>query len=288
MPRRPIFFALTLASLTLAGCDRTTTDPALVDAASSSALSPALNTLKLSALTPEELRVILNVVGPEIVQRVLTESNDLMIDARARIRAAAQHGADTESAEAQLQHINTLLTQATALKATDPAQALSVVSEAAQQLDDLNAAAAGLRRLRGVDDLFPEISGRLPAAELRRHAQLNGEAQAALRAGGRAAANEKLEAVRAEEIRLVLLATENRAATELVAQVGTSITELRSTIKAQRAAGQDMGRALRMLNIATDLHNRGTRAELTGDYATALDLASHASGLLNSLRHLLD
>lgn len=288
MPPRTLIFALTLAPMALAGCDKSTTDPTLVDGAASQALSPAVAALKFSALTPEELRVILNVVGPEIVQRLISESNESIVDVRARISAAALHGADTQSAEVALRRINELLTQATALKTTDAAQALSIASDAAQQLDELSSAAAGLRRVRTVEDLFPEVSATLPASELRRHAQLNGEMQAALRSGARALAMEKIEAVRAEEIRLVLLATNNRAATELVGQVGSTITELRATIKEQQKRGADVMRAQRMLKLAADLHNRSNTAAVLGDYVTALDLASHASGLLNSLRHQLD
>ena len=43
----------------------------------------------------------------------------------------------------------------------------------------------------------------------------------------------------------------------------------------------------RMLATAHDLHQQARHAESAGDHARALDLGSHAAGLLNSMRHLL-
>jgi hypothetical protein len=42
-----------------------------------------------------------------------------------------------------------------------------------------------------------------------------------------------------------------------------------------------------MLATAHDLHQQARQAEAAGDHARALDLGSHAAGLLNSMRHLL-
>lgn len=241
---------------------------------------------QLATLRSVETRVILEVFGSEIVHRVLRQTTQSLVGARTRIDEAAQNGVQTRAAEHAVREVNELVSRATALVASDASRALSIATDAAAQLATINDLLVGLRRLRGVDELFPEYASALPHEELRQHARLNAQAQAALRDGTRSAANEKLEALRAEEIRLVLLATDNRASEDLLTQVGRAVSELRIALDNMRARGQDVGRAQRMLNTATDMYNRSGAAEAAGDHATALDLASHASGLLNSLRHL--
>lgn len=241
----------------------------------------------LQSLRREELRIVMESLGPEIVTRVLSQSNQALAGTRARISAAAQRGADVQAAESSVAQVNELLSRATALSKQDPARALALATDAAGLLAIIGDMTVELQRVRGVDELFPQIAAGLPAAELRQHARLHGEAHNALRSGQRQRASAKLEAVRAEEIRLVLQASENRASATLLAQVGRLGAELRPTVRARQDAGHDVVRLQRMLNTATDLHNRARRAEAIGDHATALDLGSHAAGLLNSLQHLL-
>jgi hypothetical protein len=243
--------------------------------------------VKLQALRNEELDLIIEVLGPEVVTRALSESNVALADARRRILEAEQQGAQTGPAEATAAEINELLSRATALIAREPARALGVVTEAARLLATIDDTIIELRRLRGVESLFPEIAARLAPADLRAHARMQGEAQAALRNGERSLATARLQAVRAEEIRLVLKATEDRACVQLLGQVAGSISELRNSLQAVPASDGDLLRLERMLATAHDLHQQARHAEAAGDHARALDLGSHAAGLLNSMRHLL-
>jgi hypothetical protein len=243
--------------------------------------------MRLSALRAEEARVIMKVLGPQVVHRVLAESNEALIHARSRILEASRRGTDVTAAENVVRDINKLLSQATSLMNTDPARALTMASDVAGQLAAVNDLTIDLRRLHGVEERFAQIVGAVPSEDLRRHARLQSQAHAASRSGHRVVAHERLAAVRAEEIQLVLLATQNRASGELVEQVAGTIAELRPALDAMRANGMDVARTGRMLQTATDLYNRSRAAEAAGDHATALDLSSHAAGLLNSLRHLL-
>lgn len=251
------------------------------------ARDPAAVQAKLQALRTEEIGFVIRVLGDEVVTRALSEANVALADARRRIMEAAQQGARVASAEASAAEISQLLSRATALVAADPAASLQVVTEAARLLASIDDTIIELRRLRGVEALFPEVAAQLRPEELRGHARLQGEAQTALRNGQRDLAGQKLEAVRAEEIRLVLKATENRASVQLLGQVASSIGELRNSIRALDENDADAMRLERMLATAHDLHQQARTAEATGDHATALDLGSHAAGLLNSMRHLL-
>jgi hypothetical protein len=249
--------------------------------------NPAGVQARLQALRNEEIKLIVGVLGPEVVTRALSESNAALADARRRITEAAQQGAQTGAAEVAAGEIDELLSRATTMSASDPARALGDVTEAARLLGNIDDAIIELRRLRGVESLFPEVAPRLAPEALRRHARLQGDAQAALRSGDRAGARAKLEAVRAEEIRLVLQASDERAFIRLLGQVSAALGELRNSVQNAAASDGDLLRLERMLATAHDLHQQARQAEAAGDHARALDLGSHAAGLLNSMRHLL-
>ena len=251
------------------------------------ARDPAAVQARLQALRDEEIKLILDVLGPDIITRALRESNVALAEARHRILEAAQQGAAAGPAEAAAGEINELLSRATALQANQPARALAIVVEAARLLGSIDDTIVELRRLRGVESLFPEIAAELEPEELRTHARLQGDAQEALREGERRLARERLEAVRAEEIRLVLKASNQLACEQLLGQVGAAIGELRTSLESVDAQDGDVLRLERMLATAHDLHQQARHAEAAGDHARALDLGSHAAGLLNSMRHLL-
>ena len=248
---------------------------------------PSAVQAKLQSLRNAEIRFVLSVFGNTVVSRVLSETNVALANARFRLLEAAQQGAQTTAAEASAEEVSQLLSRATAWASRDPARALDLGTEAARLLDGIDDAIIDFRRVRGVETLFPEIASSLPAEQLRTHVRLQSDAHAALRAGARHAASEKLAAVRAEEIRLVLKATRNAASGELLQQLESSIGELTLSLQAFKATGSDALRRERMLVTARDLYQQAQTAQARGDFAGALDLGSHAAGLLNSLRHLL-
>ena len=77
-----------------------------------------------------------------------------------------------------------------------------------------------------------------------------------------------------------------RAVRRLVEQVAARSDALRTAITALETNGYDVVRYRRMLNEAADLAQRAGTSADTGDNATALDLGSHAAGMLNALQHL--
>ncbi|HEX6064093.1 MAG TPA: hypothetical protein VFZ04_07700, partial [Longimicrobiales bacterium] len=255
--------------------------------AAHSAGDPSAVQAKLQSMRNAEIRFVLSVFGNAVVSRVLSETNVALAHARFRLLEAGQQGAQTAAAEASAEEVSQLLSRATATATLDPERALDLGTEAARLLDGIDDAIIDLRRVRGVETLFPEIASSLAAEQLRTHVRLQSEAHAALRAGDRQIASAKLAAVRAEEIRLVLRATRNEASGELLQQLDASIGELTLSLQAFKATGTDALRRERMLATARDLYQQAQIAQARGDHARALDLGSHAAGLLNSLRHLL-
>jgi hypothetical protein len=144
-----------------------------------------------------------------------------------------------------------------------------------------------LRRVHGLETLFPQAAAKLTAADLATHSQLQRAAALALGSSSRAEANDKLGAVRAEEIRLVLGTLGEQTSAQLLRETDTAIRDARHKLNLMKDGGEEVLRLQRMLKSATDFYNHARKAEQAGDHAAALDHGSHAAGLLNSLRHLM-
>lgn len=241
---------------------------------------------KLHALHAEELRIVVETFGSAVVTRAITETSVALGMVQARLGAARASSVEVNSAEASALQVNGMLARARVLLMTDPAGALAVTTQAAKLLAGIDNDLVEIHRIRAVEQLFPVAARQLASTELELHGKLLAEAQAALRKGDRRIANERLAAVRSEEIRLVVHTFGPAAATRLINELGVVISELKLRVDALHAAGHDVTRFERMLGTATDLHNHASIAEQKGDAATALDLGSHAAGLLNSLQHL--
>jgi hypothetical protein len=115
---------------------------------------------------------------------------------------------------------------------------------------------------------------------------LDAAARVALRSANRGTAQAKLAAVRAEQIQVVLRVLGAQTATTLVDRVAARAAQTRAVLAELDKNGRDVARYQRMLREANDLNVRAATAITKGDPATALDLGSHAAGLLNALQHL--
>lgn len=242
---------------------------------------------KLQSLKNEEIRIVLNVFGPEIVPRVIRESYRNLANANVRIHQSARDDAEHIQAQATAQQIQTMLERAATLSERDPERALAVATQAAEQLAAIDDLITNLQRVRGIETLFPLAAQQLPAEELARHSQLQRVSALALGSSSRAESNEKLAAVRAEEIRIVLATLGNQASTLLLQEAQVALRDARIKLDIMKESGQDVLRLQRMYKSASDFYNHARTAEQAGDHATALDHGSHAAGLLNSLRHLM-
>ena|SRR5688572_13560006 len=243
--------------------------------------------LKLQALHAEEIRIVLKVFGPDIVPRVIQESQRNLANTSARLHESARDGAAHVQAQVSTEEIQEMLERANSLGTQDPERALALVTQATEQLAAIDELLTNLRSVRSIETLFPEAAQKLSPAALARHTQLQRAAALALGKDTRAEASLKLEAVRAEEVRIVLATFGNEIAAQILDEADAAIRDTRLKLNLMKDNGRDVLRLQRMLKSATDFYNHARTAEQVADYATALDHGSHAAGLLNSLQDLM-
>lgn len=249
---------------------------------------------RVEAIHNEELRIVESVLGTRALTKVIGDANVGLAEARAAIIAAEAGGQDVSAANSVLAEASAHMTaarRAVALGENRPA--LDAASKAAALLAGLHYFLVESRRIAGLEALVPQALTRLkPVAgatadpALEQFEQLSGRARAALRSGNRADAQAVLTELRAQQVQLVLRALGPEAAERLTKQVTERAKEVAVTVASLRTTGRDVVKLERMLHEATDMNLRATNAYRAGDAVTALDLASHAAGLLNAVQHL--
>lgn len=252
---------------------------------------------RLRAIQDEELRIVLRVFGEPIVPRVI---DAIVVDARQVERLVA----DTETSGSALRRARELLVQldaqlseaVAAAEQRNAFAALDAATRAAASAAAVRHVVAGANRIAGLDELFEDAASRVRAgmgadaarAELATFNGLRRAADEEVRNGDRDAAYDALKAVRNEQIRVVLTVLGHDAVRPMLDQAGAGIAQIDIAIAQATAAGRDVGRLERMSAAARDLVQRATSALETGDTAAALDLGSHAAGLVNAARHALN
>jgi hypothetical protein len=249
------------------------------------------------AAREEQLGIVLRVFGGSVVERVGT---GVSLDAARLARAVAESAAADRPmprAHELLRLIDGLLAQSR-LDAEEGRMlpALDAATHAAAHVERVRQSLAEAQRIPALHELFDLAAARLRAesgaesgAESAREAlapyqALRREAATAVSSGDRQRAHEALDAVRAEQIRIVLHVLGDEAVARLLDAVKGAGEEVRAALAQARAGGRDLSRLERMAGTARDLVDRGRAAFSDGDPATALELASHAAGLINSVR----
>ena len=250
---------------------------------------------KLAQIHAEELRVVRSVLGNKGIIRLVNETNVGMAAVSLSIEAARAVGRDISRALALSEQIKQKLAATDrALIAKSATQALDHAAEAAGTLVHLKHHLLELQRVEGIETLYPravekvrEERGAIAVAALTAHLDIyNTRSRAALRSGDRKNAHESLALARAEQIRIVDQVLGREVAARLVAQVDTRAAEISANLNVLKSSGRDVLKQQRMLREAVNLQMRAATALDAGDSASALDLGSHAAGLLNALQHI--
>jgi hypothetical protein len=249
---------------------------------------------KVGAVRNEEIRIVLRTLGANTAQRTVTEVGIGLAKVRVDLASLEGGGIDITRAKSSATQVSELLLKANAaLQERDPARALDQATQASDLLDGVLHVMIGLHRIPALEALFAEATQRFERAQgseslqrlLAPFDQQNQDARAALRAGDRVAANEKLEAARREQIRVVLAVLGPSVVNALVARVDAGIDSTRTRI-ATIADPVIADRARKMLAEAQSLNARARSAWKDRQPDGALDLASHSAGLVNALQHL--
>lgn len=253
-------------------------------------------TARLRAIRVEELRIVLRVFGELIVLRII---DAVVADAAAVERSigeAEAAGGLLPRAREHLAQLDAWLAEAAAAaERRDAFAALDAATQAAASADAARHALAGGRRIAGVDELFEQAAAQLhdrdgpdaTRAELAAFNRRRRHADEVVRAGDRDAAYDALRSLRDEQIRIVLNALGPESVPPLLDQIETRIAELDTAVAQAMASGRDVTRLDRMSAAARDLLQRAMTSMQAGDAAAALDLASHAAGLVNAARGAL-
>ncbi len=250
---------------------------------------------RIAAVRAEEITTVLRVLGAGTAQRTASMVGGSVADARLELIKAEAKGRNVARARLQAARVDALLLQANAaISAENFARALDLATAASDELDTVVHFLISLNRIAGVETLFPEVlarasreRGALAAKALSANLeQINAETRLALRRANRERSRQYLELARREQIRVVLAELGPSVASRLTQQVDSGVTATRKQVT-ERAEPVTTDRIGRMLDEAADLNSRAMRAVRNADFGLALDLASHAAGLLNAAQHLL-
>lgn len=246
---------------------------------------------RLRAIQEEELRIVLRVFGEPVVLRII---DAVVADAGAierSVAAAETSGNAVPRARELLAVLDTRIADAVAAwDGRNAFAALDAATRAAAVADALRQALAGVRRIAGIDDLFADAATKLQAergpdaarAELAAFNRLRRTADEVVRTADRDAAYDALKAVRNEQIRVVLAVLGPEALPPLLDRIAAGAADVDAATARANAAGRDVARVERMSAAARDLLQRATASLHAGDAAAALDLGSHAAGLVNA------
>jgi hypothetical protein len=245
------------------------------------------------AAREEQLAIVLRVFGRPVVERVTA---GVSLDVARLARGVAESeaaGRPMPRAQELNRLIDGLLAQSR-LDAEDGRMlpALDAATHAAAHAERVRQELAEAQRIPGLQELFDLAvthlragSGADAAREALAHYEaLRRAAERAVSGGDRQRAHEALDAVRSEQIRIVLHVLGDDAVTGLLEAVTRGSEEVRAALAQARTAGRDVSRLERMADTARDLVVRGRASFSDGDPATGLELSSHAAGLINSAR----
>ena len=249
---------------------------------------------RVEAIHEEELRIVERVLGSRALTKVIGDASVGLAEAEAAIVAAEVNGEDVAAARSVLAEANTHMKAArNAVSLNENRHALDEASKAAALLAGLHYFLVESRRIPGLETMVPKAIEKLKAGDggaadpaLVGLEQLNGRARAALRSGDRSDAHALLAELRTQQVALVVRALGAPSVETLTSRVEARAKEVEVTVATLKSTGRDVLKLERMLRESVDMNVRAQTAFKAGDAATALDLASHAAGLLNAVQHL--
>lgn len=244
------------------------------------------------AVRAEEIRLVLSVLGAGVVPRVVD-------GVRADAARLGERVAQGDAGEAGRSRAATLFEEADRL--LDEAMARFAAGSTASALDAATRAAVVVHEVRTtlllamslptLESLFDDAVTRLRLLRGPLHARtalepvssLQAEAAEAVRSGDRDRAHAALTAVRREQIALVLHVLGPDVPQRQLTAVRAALRDAGAATGRSLNAGRDVHRLERMLAVARDIEDRATEAMRAGRIDDALDLASHAASLINTL-----
>jgi hypothetical protein len=238
-----------------------------------------------AALRGEMAAIVVEVLGPDVPGGVIEGVARLLGQIERRVAEAHAAGRPTAVLEAMLVRAAASLAEArTALAAGNGPLALQHATEAAL--------IAGRTRMRALGEVMapaiPRLLQEAWEAALSLHGAAGAEAlfaplrekndalRSALRQRDHAAVRAAQEALRAEQVRLMVLLLGESAPARVLDGVARLAEQRATAVEALAASGRDVSQYEAALREVSGLHADGVAALAAGELATALDLALDA------------
>jgi hypothetical protein len=239
-----------------------------------------------AAVRDAQLRFILDVEGMAAIERTLSGVASGIEALRTGSDAGPGRAAESRAAAVSAEQL--LFDARAARQRGEYLAALDLVTRAAGRLERGRVAASAAQRLDGLDALYRQALERAgpdeAAAQEGDRERLLAAAAEAVERGDRRAAQQLLEAARATQIRAVLATLGDAAVVRLAAATMHALAAVAHDIERARPGGDELTTQLRMVRSARELLARSKLEFARGDAAAALDMASHAAGLVDALR----
>jgi hypothetical protein len=251
---------------------------------------------RLGSIRREEMRIVLQVFGDAIVPRIIDAVVLEAVRVEQQVDDAEVAGMRLPRARELLAQVDGQLAEATAaLAGRDALAGLDAATRAGASAEAARHVLAGARRINGLEELFERAAVQLQTergavesrAALAEYNSLQRAAESVVQNGDRSRAHDALRAVRSEQIRLVLDVLGPAAVRQLVVEVAEGAGQVDQGIGAARQAGRDVARLERMSAVSREMLQRAQAALDSNDVGLALDLGSHAAGLVNAARSAL-
>jgi hypothetical protein len=238
------------------------------------------------ALRAEMARIVLEVFGPELPQRVIEGTAPALAAAAGQIADAGKAGGPTAVLERMLTHATSRLNEArAALDEDNPIHALQFATDAVRVAGRVRMRAAGPVTAPTMPRLLAQawaqaVSDRGQAAATALFAPMrekNAALKASLRTRELGTVRAAQEALRSEQIHLVVTVLGATAPEQVLDDAARVIEERATRAESMKLAERDVSQIEATLREAAEMHAAGVAALDAGNHIGALDLALQAA-----------
>jgi hypothetical protein len=248
----------------------------------------------IMAARPVEAETVVRAFGPGIADQALTVLRAEWQESAARVERSIAEGARSDALRPSLETASRELARAQVARRTSATESLLASALAADRLRETRRAIQVAERMPVLEELFAtavartrRVSGPSAAQSIiEEQGRMTADAVASVDTLGLGEEHQRLQSVREYQARVCSEALGMDAIRDYVERIeaGTRATE---AVLKPLPISTEVTRFKRMQAAITNLTDRARAALVEGDSVRSLDLATHAAGLLNTLRDAL-
>jgi hypothetical protein len=241
-----------------------------------------------------EAETVVRAFGPGIADQALRVLRTEWQASAARAERSIAEGAKSDAIRPALTAASRELARADAARRTNATESLLASALAADRLREMRRAILLADRMPVLEELFATAVARTrsesgPSAAdtiLHEQSRLNADAVAAVDTLDRGAEHQRLQSVREYQARVCSEVLGVATVSDYLARIEAGLRETEAVLK-PLPISTEVTRLKRMQAAITNLTDRARAALTDGDGVRSIDLATHAAGLLNTLRDAL-